>query len=191
MFVFRFALVQTQTETRWMDRQRVWTKKDKSLTRRLDTYFEKPRFARLSKDGQAQRWAGGKMNKRKRNLVLGVLFLGLLIYSVVDQHWPRWFPKTEIVVKNESGQQVPSIVIDAPGESVTFGPLEPGKVVTRKIKRRRPESGFYPNQHGALADGTIIKPARVRGADMQAFVKLEYIVHPDGTIGGQVGVATD
>jgi len=25
------------------------------LTRRLDTYFEKPRFARLSKDGQAQR----------------------------------------------------------------------------------------------------------------------------------------
>ena len=27
------------------------------LTRRFDTYFEKPRFARLSKDGQARRWA--------------------------------------------------------------------------------------------------------------------------------------
>ena len=131
------------------------------------------------------------MNKKKRNLVLGVIFLGLLIYSVVERFGPRWFPMTEIVVRNESGQQVLNIVIEAPGESVTFGPLEPGEVVTRKIKRRRPESSFYPNQNGALGDGTIIKPTRVRGADLQAFVKLDYIVHPDGTIGGQVGLATD
>ena len=131
------------------------------------------------------------MNKRKRDIGIGIMFLGLLIYSAVDQYWPKWFPKTEIVVRNESGQQVPNIVIDTPGETVTFGPLEPGQVVTRKIKRQRPESGFYPNQHGTLADGTIISPTRVRGADMRAFAKLEYIVQPDGTIGGQVDMATD
>ena len=137
------------------------------------------------------RWAINDMNKKTRNITIGALFIGVLTYSTVDTYWPKWFPSTEIVVRNESGQQVRSIVIEAPRRSVDFGTLEPGDVVTKKIERRPPESGFYPDQHGTLADGTSITPSRVRGADMQAFSRLEYIVNPDGTIGGNVGLATE
>jgi hypothetical protein len=131
------------------------------------------------------------MDKRTRNVVVGALFLVVLIYSIADYHWPRWFPKTEIIVRNESGQEVQSIVIEAPGESITFGPLQSGDVVTKKINRRRPAAGFSPNQHGALADGTELIPVRIRGADGEAFAKLEYTILPDGTLGAHIGMATD
>jgi len=121
------------------------------------------------------------MNKKYRNLLLGLCALVLFTYSVVEEFWPKWFPKTEVVVMNASEQELRHVVVEINSESLSFGNVPAGDYAVMTVRQRVPSLGFVPSQQGTLADGTPIEPRGLNCGDGVPIKRAVYTVRSDGT----------
>lgn len=78
--------------------------------------------------------------------------IGLLAVPVVPAVW--YASRNRVVVANESGQLVRSLTVEVCGQTIPFGDLTPGQVVSSRFGTPANESTFTVN--GCLGDGTVI-----------------------------------
>ena len=83
-------------------------------------------------------------------------------------------------------QELRGVVVELPGESVSFGTVPAGDYALMKIRRRMPQPDFVPSQRGTLADGTSIEPQRLSSGEGVPIKRVVYTVRSDGTLWARV-----
>ena len=123
------------------------------------------------------------MKKANRRVLVGLCIFAFFAYAVVDEFWPQWFPMTDVVMTNQSGQEASEVAVEMPGEVVVFGTILPEETVSYTIKRRWPSIHFKPTLRGTLADGTPIAPIGLGASGGVPFKRLELTIVTNGHVG--------
>jgi len=122
------------------------------------------------------------MNWKQPRFIFWSVILTLILISAVGELWPKVFPQTEIVVINATEQELRNVVVEMPGESVSFDSIPAGDYALMRVRRRMPEPDFVPTQRGTMADGTSIQPHGLSAGEGVPFKRVVYTVRPDGTL---------
>lgn len=126
-----------------------------------------------------------------RRFTIWFCVLAFILMDVAVELWSKVFPETEVVVINATDQDLRGIVIELPGESVSFEAIPACDYAVMTIRRRIPQRDFVPLQRGTMADGTSIKTNDFRSGEGVPFRRVVYVVQPDGKLRARLDVAAN
>jgi hypothetical protein len=113
-----------------------------------------------------------------------LIYLGVFVVGFgTGIQWKSWQTHTELVVVNATGQDIVSLTVQMPSETVDTGPLEKGDARFFMLKPQITGS-WSPRQYGTLKDGSPVGSMAMGGGvrPPKRITRLRYTFLPKGDV---------